>query len=102
MTACISFLFDHKELIASFLVGLLGLVKLTAWGRSQAAALDAVVHVIEGLDASEVKGAVAAKQESLPAGAKDAIKDAVFTADPKKPTPGLAERIFREMFRFGK
>lgn len=102
MTTWISFFLEHKELLASFVVGLLGLVKLTAWGRAQALALDAIVHVIEGLEASSVKAAVAEKQGALPAGARDAIADAVNTADPKKPTPGLAERIFREVFRFGK
>ena len=100
-----TYFLQHKEVFASFVLALISILKLTAWGRSQARALDSVVSVIEGLDAGEVKDAIAERHESLPAGAKDALNDAVQTADPKKETPSLSKRIFREIFRgvlFGK
>ncbi len=97
-----SFLMEHKELFASFLVALIGMVKLTTWGRAQASALDTIVGVVESLGADEVKEAVARKESNLAPAAKDALKDAVYTADPKKPTPSIFGTIFREVFRFGK
>ncbi len=99
MVSWYSFLIAHKELFASVTVAFIGIVKLTSWGRAQASALDTIVHVIEGAEASDVKAAVADKQSDLPPAARDAINDAVNTADPKKPTPSVAERIFREIFR---
>ena len=105
MLSWYTYLLQHKEIFASLVLAIIAVLKLTAWGRSQASALDSVVRVIEGLDATDVKDAVARQHETLPAGAKDALGDAVATADPKKETPSLSKRIFREIFRgvlFGK
>jgi len=97
-----SFLTEHKEIIVSFIVALIGLVKLTTWGRAQAAALDTIVRIIEGYGSKELKAAVARKEPLLAPAAQDALRDAVATADPKKPTPGIVGRVVREVFRFGK
>jgi hypothetical protein len=95
----ISFLIDHKEAIASLLIAIVGALKLSAWGRAQATALDATVRVIESLNALDVKSAVAEKHGELPPAARDALTDAVATVDPKKPTPSFFDRILRELFR---
>jgi hypothetical protein len=83
----------------TFLVCLLTIVKLTAWGRAQASALDTVIGIIERVGAVDVKVGVAESDSALSATAKDAIKDSVAKADPKKTPKSLIYRIIREIFR---
>jgi len=95
----LTFILDHKELIGTFLATLLAIIKLTSWGRAKAAALDAVIGVIERMGAKEVKSGVAAKEINLQTAAKDALRHAVTKADPKKKVDGLATRVVREVLR---
>jgi hypothetical protein len=95
----IAFVIEHKEELASLLVAVVGVLKLSAWGRAQATALDATVRVIESLGAREVKSAIAEAHGELPPAARDALTDAVATADPKKATPSFFDRLLRELFR---
>jgi len=95
----VAFIIEHKELFATFLVSLLMIIKLTAWGRAQATALDAVIGVIERLGAGNVKNSVARTESSLSGAAKDALTDSVAKADPKKTPKNLLVRVLREVFR---
>jgi len=95
----IRFITENREALIAFIIALVAVVKLTAWGRAQALALDTVVGVIEGLGARDVKSDVSDATGDLPAGAQDAISDSVAKADPKKTQPSLLIRIFREVFR---
>ena len=95
----LTFVLDHKELIATLFVTLLTVIKLTAWGRAKAAALDAVIDVIERLGAKEVKTGVAGQELKLETAAQDALRHAVAKADPKKTPDGTATRIVREVLR---
>lgn len=95
----IGFILENREVIVAFILSLIAVIKLTTWGKAQAAALDAVVGVIERIGAREVKREVAMAQMSLPAGAKDALKDSVAKADPKKSPLTIGWKIIREIFR---
>lgn len=95
----VRFVLENREVLAAFLVSLIAVVKLTAWGKAQAAALDAVVGVIERVGAHEVKSGVARTEYGLTAAAKDAIRDSVAKADPKKSPLSIGWKIVREIFR---
>ena len=95
----VTFILGHKELFATFLVSLLTIIRLTAWGRAQALALDTVIGVIERVGAGDVKSAVAGTEKKLPDAAKDAIRDSVAKADPKKTPKTVILRVLREVFR---
>jgi len=95
----IRFVLENREVLAAFVVALIAVVKLTAWGKAQAAALDAVVGVIERIGAHEVKSGVARTELGLTAAAKDALRDSVAKADPKKSPPKSGWKIVREIFR---
>ena len=95
----LTFILDQKELIATLFVTLLTVIKLTAWGRAKAAALDAVIGVIERLGAKEVKTGVAGQELKLEAAAQDALRHAVAKADPKKTPDGTVTRIVREVLQ---
>ena len=95
----IKFILENREVLLTFVIALIAVVKLTAWGKAQSAALDAVVGVIERMGIREVKAAVASKETTLPAAAKDALKDSVAKADPKKSPLSTAWRVIREIVR---
>ena len=95
----IRFLIENREVLIGFIVSLVAVVKLTAWGKAQARALDAVVGVIEQVGAGDVKTGVSLVENGLPSGAKDAIRDSVAKVDPKKSEPSLFTRILREVIR---
>ena len=93
------FILDNREVLTAFLVALIAVVKLTAWGRAQALALDTVVGVIERLGASDVKREVSRTELNVPDSTKDAIRDSVAKADPKKTPKTVILRVLREVFR---
>ena len=95
----LTFILDHKELIGTLIVTLLTVVKLTAWGRAKATALEAVIGVIERLGAKEVKTGVAGQELKLETAAQDALRHAVAKVDPKKTPDGTVTRIVREILR---
>jgi len=95
----LTFVLDHKELIATLFVTLVTVIKLTAWGRAKASALDAVIGVIERLGAKEVKTGIAGQELKLETAAQDALRHAVAKADPKKTPDGAVSRIVREVLR---
>ena len=95
----VTFILGHKELLATFLVSLLTIIRLTAWGRAQALALDTVIGVIERVGDGDVKSGVAGTEKKLPDAAKDAIRDSVAKADPKKTPKSVILRVLREVFR---
>ena len=100
MSDVLQFLITNKDVLITFVISLIAVVKLTAWGKAQAAALDAVVGVIEQIGGRSVKLGVASSMGELPDAAQDAIADSVAKADPKKTQPSLLIRIAREVFRF--
>ncbi len=93
------FILDNREVLTAFVVALIAVVKLTAWGRAQALALDTVVGVIERLGASDVKREVSRTELNVPDSTKDAIRDSVSKADPKKTPKTVILRVLREVFR---
>lgn len=95
----VRFILENREVLLTFVAALIAVLKLTAWGKAQAAALDAVVGVIERMGLREVKAAIASKETALPAAAKDALKDSVAKADPKKSPLSTAWRVIREIVR---
>lgn len=95
----VKFILENREVLTAFLIALIAVVKLTAWGKAQAAALDAVVGIIERMGVRDVKAAVARTETSLPAAVKDALKDSVAKADPKKSTLSTAWKVIREIVR---
>jgi hypothetical protein len=95
----ISFLIENREALITFVVSLVALIKLTAWGRAQATALDAVVGVVERVGADDVKSGVANHQIRLSPAASDAIKDSVAKADPKQSPLSIGWKVLREVLR---
>ena len=90
---------DNKELFVTLIVTVLAIVKLTAWGRAKADALDAVIGVIERLGANFVKNGVAAQESKLAATVQHALERAVAKADPKTAPAPPADRLVRELLR---
>ena len=90
---------ENREILVTFILSLIAIIRLTSWGRAQSSALDAVVGVIEGLGATDVKRSVAGAEKRLADAAKDAIRDSVAKADPKKTPKNVFVRILREVFR---
>jgi len=95
----IEFVNNNRELFITLLGSILAIIKLTAWGKAKAEALDTVIAVIERAGANVVKSGVAAKEAQLTAGALDALHVSVAKADPKKTVPRPATRLVRELFR---
>lgn len=90
---------ENREILVVFILSLIAIIKLTAWGKAQSAALDTVVGVIEQLGVGEVKRAVARTESSLAEAAQDAIRDSVAKADPKKSALSTAWKVIREIVR---
>lgn len=90
---------ENKEVFAAFLVSLVAIIKLTAWGKAQAAALDVITSIIERIGAGEIKSRVASAEAGLSASAKDAIRNSVAKADPKKTPQSAVIRFLKEVFR---
>ncbi len=90
---------ENREILVTFILSLIAIIKLTAWGRAQATALDTIIGVVEGLGAVDVKRAVARTEPDLPDAAKDAIIDSVAKADPKKSAKCPFLRAIKELFR---
>ena len=84
----INFILEHKELFATLLGAVIAILKLTAWGKAKARALELIVDIIEKLGAQKVKDMVAKAEPKLNGAAKDALTDAVAKADPAKKEPG--------------
>jgi uncharacterized lipoprotein NlpE involved in copper resistance len=95
----VGFILENREVLLTFVVSLIAVIKLTAWGRAQSAALDAVVGVIERMGVRDVKTAVARTETTLSSAAKDALKDSVAKADPKKSALSTAWKVIREIVR---
>ena len=94
-----SFFFTHQDVLTTLLIGLVAVLKLTAWGRSQAAALDTVVGAIERAGDPRLKRDIASREADLKRAVKDALRDAVAKVDVKKHTVSLAKRLGRELVR---
>lgn len=88
---------ENREILVTFILSLIAIIKLTSWGKAQSAALDTVVGVIEELGARDVKNGVAVT--SISGAAKDAIADSIAKADPKKTPKTVILRVLREVFR---
>lgn len=95
----IIFITQNREVLTAFILSIIAMVKLTAWGRAQAKALDAVVGVIEEIGAGDVKSAVAGIEDGLADAAKDALTDSVAKADPKKSPISTGLKVLREILR---
>lgn len=94
-----AFLIEHKELFATLLVTLITIIKLTTWGRSESAALDAVIEAVERVDDKKTKDEVARRQAHLNTAVQDALDYAVSKVDPKKETATVVARFAREILR---
>jgi len=95
----VKFIVENREVLIAFVVSLVAVMKLTAWGKAQAVALDAVVGVIERLGACDVKHGVSVAEIDLSSAAKDALRDAVAKADAKKTPLSAVLKFIREVFR---
>lgn len=94
-----SFTVENKEVLGTFVIALIAVIKLTAWGKAQAAALDVITGIIERIGAGEIKSRVAQAEADLSAAAKDAIQNSVAKADPKKTPESAVVRFLKEVFR---
>lgn len=90
---------ENKELFVTFLVSLIAIIKLTAWGKAQAAALDVITGIIERIGAGEIKSRVAQTETNLSSAARDAVQNSVAKADPKKTPKSAVVRFLKEVFR---
>lgn len=95
----ISFFTENGEVVGSFIVAVLTILKLSSWGRAKAKALDAVVRAIEEFGTKQVKTSVARQEFNLEKTAKDAIRHAVAKVDKNKKPEATISRIAREVFR---
>ena len=84
---------DNLDTIVMVVGVVIAILRLTAWGKANKAALDAVTDAIEKTDAKEVKEKIKTIHDSLPAGASNALQDSVRTADDKKKTPTAVETL---------
>jgi len=95
----IHFVMAHGDTIITLLVAVVGVLKLTAWGRANAEALALLVEIIERKNSKEIKSAVSSLQGDLSSVAQDALEDAVNTVDVKKKALPTALRVCREVLR---
>ena len=95
----IDLVIEHKEIVVTLVLAVIAVLKLTAWGKANAKALEAVVKVIEGLGLVEAKASVAAVEPKLSSGVQDALQNAVAKADLKKAPEGFGTKVAREVFR---
>ena len=86
-------------MVITLILAGLALLKVTAWGRANAEALQTVTHVIEAVQAKDVKQAMAGLEDDLSETAQDALRDAVATVDAKKSPLAPALRVAREVLR---
>jgi len=93
------FVITHGDAFVTLLVALIGVLKLTAWGKANAEALALLVDVIEQKNSTDIKQTVAALHGDLSGVAQDALDDAVNTADAKKKALPTILRVCREVFR---
>lgn len=91
----VRFLIENRDVLITFLIALMAVIKLTTWGKAQASALDTVVGVIEMLGARDVKSGVSTATDALSSNAQAAITDSVAKADPKKESPSFLARLLR-------
>jgi alcohol dehydrogenase class IV len=90
---------ENKEVVAAFLVSLIAIIKLTAWGKAQSSALDTITGIIERIGAGEIKSRVAKAEADLSTAARDAVQNSVAKADPKKTPKSAVIRFLKEVFR---
>ena len=95
----LSFVIDNWGVLLTFLLAFIAVVKVTAWGRANAAALQLIIDIIEQLQLRAVKQEVASRQTALSPIVQDAITDAVAVADAKQQPLPLILRIGREIVR---
>lgn len=95
----VSWCIDNQETILAFIGVVFALLRATAWGRANKAALEAVSQVIEESGVKELKKKVAEEQQKLDPAASDALQAAVSTVDPGKETPKLANLLVKELLR---
>lgn len=90
--------------LAALAIAIIGLVKLTAWGKAHKDALELSYKVIEqaaqyGKSASSVKERIAEKEKGASTIVRDAIQATVAVVDQKKKTPKLGKVILKEVLR---
>ena len=93
------FMLTHGDALVTLALAGIAVVKLTAWGRANAEALQTVVDAIEQAQQPAVKQTVAQAQGELSEIAQDALLHAVQTADVKKTPLTAALRVCRELLR---
>ena len=74
------FVTTNLETILALVVGLIALLRATAWGRGKAQALDAVTEAVEAVDAKEVKRRVAAREVNLGTAVRRLLKSSIQEA----------------------
>ena len=94
-----TFVIAHKALICTLLMSGIGLVKLTAWGRANARALEAVAQAVEDVEAKDVKLVVWESEARLPAAARDALHDAIAAVSADGRPRTFVHTFVRELFR---
>lgn len=87
----------NQTLLYLLFVLLLAGLRLTKWGRANAAALNTVAGAVEEARAGGVKALVAKQASGLDPQIQRAIADAVNTVDPHKPTPARWQVLVREL-----
>jgi len=93
MQTYIDLILDNWDTIAVIIGALVALIRMTAWGKANKAALDTVTNVIEQLDAKEVKEKINSIHGALPNGAANALQDSVRRVDKGKTAPSRTELL---------
>lgn len=89
----IKIVLENWDTIMVIIGAIIALIRLTAWGKANKAALDTVTEAIEQLDAKEVKEKVDNLHGALPKGAANALQDSVRKVDKSKTPPSRAESL---------
>jgi len=109
------FIVHHYDLFLIVFGAIVPIVKLTAWGKANAHALQVVTGVIEAVSArapvsglsgspvavsgQDIKQSVAAEERKLPPAVVDALRDAVAVVDPNKTAATPMQLFVRELLR---
>ena len=96
---CLVFILNNQEVLSGAVLSIIAILKLTAWGRAKAEALNQVVAVIEHWQAHDIKRSVAMQEDDLSSGARDALHDAVAEVDAKQTPQPFWRRLLRELVR---
>lgn len=99
MKDIIHWVIENQEFLYVIAGLLVGILRMTVWGKSNKAALDFVTEQIETHQDPAIKAKIKDGMGQLKSNTVDALTDAVDKADPKKETPSAKKIIAREALK---